>query len=85
MEILCLKFDLIAYWRWTMEHRTKTTRSAAKIVPLGSSPQALHHFALARARELQLLAERCTSAPLKAHAAHGPGFWSRLFSRRNIR
>jgi hypothetical protein len=84
MEILCLKVDLIAYWRWTMEHRTKTTRPA-KIVTHGASPQAFHHFALARARELQLLAERCTSLPLKAHAVQGPGFWSRLFSRRNIR
>ncbi len=62
-----------------MEHKGKTTTPAAN-APQGAAPQALHHFALARVRELNLLAERCTSSPLKARAVHLPYFWLRLFS-----
>ena len=60
-----------------MERKGKTTTLAANALP-SAAPQALHHFALARVRELNLLAER-TSSPLKARAAHVPYLWLRLF------
>jgi hypothetical protein len=63
-----------------MERKGKTTTPATN-ASHGVAPQALHHFALARVRELNLLAER-TSSPLKARVVHLPYFLLRLFSWR---
>jgi hypothetical protein len=66
-----------------MDHKGKATRPAENAAQ-GVRPPALHHFALARVQELQLLAQRCTASPAKVHAVRIPGIFMRLFFRHAV-
>ena len=84
MEFLCTRVDLIACRRWAMEYKAKST-TPAKIAMRQVYPlPALHPFALARAHELRLLAERCSSPIDELHATHGLWPWLRMRFRRNF-
>jgi hypothetical protein len=85
MEFLSTRVDLIACWRWAMEHKAKSMISGKIVTPQVNHSQALHLFALARVHELRLLAERCSSPTEETHATHGAWPWLRMLLRRNFR